>query len=161
MKFLVFKKLKTVVTHICNQLGLVKMSTNGRPSKISKIEAITLSLYKNQSTRATKKSIYEDFKNQLKCSYKTLVVSMNASATTIVRILFWLMRQNKKTQSLVKFTDATDIPVRMKRVVLRHQTDDYEGFSREIARYSVHASQRKRPAYLPEVKPRHQRHYRA
>ena len=122
MKFLVFKKLKTVVTHICNQLGLVKMSTNGRPSKISKIEAITLSLYKNQSTRATKKSIYEDFKNQLKCSYKTLVVSMNASATTIVRILFWLMRQNKKTQSLVKFTDATDIPVCLKKNADRHKT---------------------------------------
>jgi transposase len=122
MKFLVFEKLKAVVTHICNHLGLVKMSTNGRPNKINTVEAITLSLYKNQSTRSTKKSVYADFKNKLKCSYKTLVVSMNAVATRIVRILFWLMRQNRTTQDLVKFTDATDIPVCLKKNADDHKT---------------------------------------
>jgi hypothetical protein len=122
MKFLTFEKLKAVVTHICNQLGLVKMSTNGRPNKISTIDSITFSLYKNQSTRSTKKSVYEDFKNKLKCSYKTLVVSMNAVAIKIVRILFWLMRQNKQSQHLVKFTDATDIPVCLKKNADDHKT---------------------------------------
>ena len=109
------------------------MSRNGRPSKISKIDAITLSLYKSQSTRATKKSVYEDFKNKLKCSYKTLVVSMNASASAIVRILFSLIRQNKKMQSLIKFTDATDIPVCLKKNADNHKTMAH--FS-EIARSS-------------------------
>lgn len=122
MKFLVFEKLKAVVTHICNQLGLVKMSTNGRPNKISTIDSITLSLYKNQSTRSTKKSVYEDFKNKLKCSYKTLVVSMNAATTSIARILFWLMRQNKKNQHLVKYTDSTDLPVCLKKNADDHKT---------------------------------------
>lgn len=121
MKFLVFNKLKTNVTRICNLLGLVKMSVTGRPPKISTVDAITLSLYKSQSTRSTKKSIYEDFKNQLKCSYKTLVVSMNAATPAIVRILFWLMRQNRKTQDLVKFTDSTDIPVCLKKNLDKHQ----------------------------------------
>lgn len=124
MKFLSFEKLKAVVTHICNHLGLVKMSTNGRPNKISTIDSITFSLYKSKSTRATKKSIYEDFKNKLNCSYKTLVVSMNAAAVKIARILFWLMRQNKngKRQHLVKFTDATDIPVCLKKNADKHKT---------------------------------------
>lgn len=122
MKFLVFEKLKAVVTHICNQLGLAKMSANGRPAKISVPDAITLSLYKNQSTRSTKKSIYEDFKNKLKCSYKTLVVSMNAAISKIILILFWLMRQNKKHQHLVKYTDSTDIPVCLKKNADDHKT---------------------------------------
>jgi Transposase DDE domain len=122
MKFLVFEKLKAVVTHICNQLGLVKVSTNGRPQKISTIDSITLSLYKNQSTRSTKKSVYEDFKTKLKCSYKTLVVSMNAAAGKIARILFWLMRQNRKSQHVVKYTDATDIPVCLKKNADDHKT---------------------------------------
>lgn len=124
MKFLMFEKLKAVVTHLCNRLGLVKMSTNGRPNKISTIDAITLSLYKNQSTRSTKKSVFEDFKNKLKCSYKTLVVSMNVVAIKIVRILFWLMRQNKNSnhQNLVKYTDSTDIPVCLKKNADDHKT---------------------------------------
>jgi transposase len=97
-------------------------STNGRPRKISKVDAMTLSLYQHQSTRATKKSVYEDFKEELKCSYKTLVVSMNASALMCLRLLFIIMRLDKKNQHLVKYTDATDIPVCLKKNGDRHKT---------------------------------------
>jgi hypothetical protein len=133
MKFLIYEKLKAVVTHIAQQLRLVKMSTNGRPSKIPIIDAITLSLYKNQSTRSTKKSLYEDFKTKLKCSYKTLVISMNKVATKIAIILYWLIRQNRKHQSLIKYTDSTDIPVCLKKNADRHKT---MAFFSEIARSS-------------------------
>src|SRR3990167_8162644 len=123
MEISIFKKLKAVVTQLSHQFNLVnETSTKGRPKKISPIDAMTLSLYQHQSTRATKKSVYEDFKEELKCSYKTLVVSMNLSALACLRLLFIIMRLCKKTQHLVKYTDATDIPVCLKKNADSHKT---------------------------------------
>jgi len=118
-----FKKLKAVVTQLSHQFRLVdETSASGRPRKISRINAITLSLYQHKSTRATKKSVYEDFKETLKCSYKTLIVSMNASALLCLRLIFIIMRLGKKRQHLVKYTDATDIPVCLKKNADSHKT---------------------------------------
>jgi hypothetical protein len=118
-----FKKLKAIVAQLSHQYRLVKETpTSGRPRKISQVDAITLSLYQHESTRATKKSVYEDFKEALKCSYKTLVVSMNASALLCLRLIFIIMRLGKKHQHLVKYTDATDIPVCLKKNADSHKT---------------------------------------
>lgn len=118
-----FKKLKATVTQLSHQYRLVKeTSTSGRPRKISQIDAITLSLYQHESSRATKKSVYEDFKEELKCSYKTLVVSMNASALLCLRLIFIIMRLGKKYGHLVKYTDATDIPVCLRKNADSHKT---------------------------------------
>lgn len=118
-----YRKLRAVVTQVSHQFRLVpKMSTSGRPRKISHIDAITLSLYQHASTRATKKSVYDDFKVVLKCSYKTLVVSMNKSALPCLRLIYLLMRSNRKKQHLVKYTDATDIPVCLKKNMDSHRT---------------------------------------
>lgn len=133
MKIQIFEKLKAVVTRIVSHLKLAQTPANGRPRKISVINAVTLSLYRNQSTRATKKSVYDDFKEILKCSYKTLVESINKAATTIAIILFFIMRQNRKNQDLIKFTDATDIPVCLRKNADKHKTMAH--FS-EIARSS-------------------------
>ena len=134
MKLLTFKKLKAVVARICQHFRLVKeTSTTGRPKKIAPLDALTLSLYQHQSTRATKKSLYEDFKTELKCSYKTLVVSINASAVLCLRLLYLIMHLNRKHQPLVKYTDATDIPVCLKKNVDSHKT--MAAFS-ELARSS-------------------------
>lgn len=123
MHSLLFKKLKTVITQLSHRFSLVKeTSTKGRPRKISPIDAMTLSLYQHQSTRATKKSVYDDFKEVLKCSYKTLVVSMNASALLCLRLIMIIMRFNRKFQHLVKYTDSTDIPVCLKKNADSHQT---------------------------------------
>jgi len=123
MELLSFKKLRAVVTRFCHHFRLVKKtSTTGRPKKIPPVDALTLSLYQHQSTRATKKSIYEDFKDILKCSYKTLVVSLNASAALCVKILFLIMRLGRRQQHLVKYTDSTDIPVCLKKNADSHQT---------------------------------------
>lgn len=120
---MLFKKLKAVVTQLNHQFRLVtKTSTIGRPKKISAIDAMTLSLYQHQSTRATKKSVYEDFKEVLKCSYKTLVVSMNASALLCLRLIFIIMRLNRKFRHLIKYTDSTDIPVCLKKNADEHRT---------------------------------------
>ena len=122
MEMLIFKKLQAVVTQLCTQFRLVvETPTTGRPKKISAIDAMTLSLYQHTSTRATKKSVYDDFKGALNCSYKTLVVSMNASALLCLRLIFIIMRLGKKCQHLVKYTDSTDIPV-----CLRKNADDHK-----------------------------------
>ncbi len=123
MEFSSFKQLQAVVTQVSHEFRLVsEMSTSGRPRKISQIDAIALSLYQHQSTRATKKSVYEDFKTVLKCSYKTLVVSMNKSAVLCLRLIGIIMRFNKQHQHLVKYTDSTDIPVCLKKNADSHQT---------------------------------------
>lgn len=120
----VFKQIKAVVTQITRQFSLVnnETPTSGRPRKISQIDAVALALYQHKSTRATKKSVYEDFKHALGCSYKTLVVSMNRAMITCTRILFILMRMNKQYDHLVKYTDATDIPVCLKKNADSHKT---------------------------------------
>lgn len=124
MEILIFKKLKAVVTQLSHKLELVKSetSTSGRPRKISPIDAITFALYQHMSTRATKKSVYDDFKEMLQCSYKTLVVSMNAAALYCTRLLFLIMRLGRKYQHLVKYTDSTDIPVCLKKNADEHKT---------------------------------------
>ena len=123
MHSLLFKKLKAVVTQIVSRFRLVvETPTSGRPRKISPIDAMTLSLYQHQSTRATKKSVYEDFKEVLQCSYKTLVVSMNRSALLCLRLICIIMRWNRKYQHLVKYTDSTDVPVCLKKNADEHRT---------------------------------------
>jgi len=120
---MIFKKLKHLVTQLFYHYRLVKETpTSGRPKKIPAIDAVTLALYQHRSTRLTKKSVYEDFKAVLKCSYKTLVVSMNAAALTCLRLLYIIMRLGKKHERLVKYTDSTDIPVCLKKNADSHQT---------------------------------------
>lgn len=120
---IIFRKLKLIVTQICNQFKLVKETpTGGRPKKIKDIDAVTLALYQHQSTRLTKKSIHDDFKDILKCSYKTVVVSINKAATICLRILNLIMRFNKEHSHPIKYTDATDIPVCLKKNADSHKT---------------------------------------
>lgn len=129
----IFTQLKTIVTQLSRQFSLVNSETptSGRPRKISQIDAIVFALYQHTSTRATKKSVYEDFKHVLKCSYKTLVVSINKAMLACMRILFIILRTNRQYQHLVKYTDATDIPVCLRKNADSHKT--MKDFS-EIAR---------------------------
>lgn len=120
----VFNELQTIVTQLAHRYRLVKpeTSTNGRPRKIAPLDALTLAVYQHQSTRATKKSVYEDFKDVLKCSYKTLVVSMNSAAVLCLRLIYLIMRLGERYQHLVKYTDATDLPVCLKKNADSHKT---------------------------------------
>lgn len=120
----IFKTLKHIVTHFCQKFKLTKQEAHpkGRPPALSQEDALTLALYQHRSTRATKKSVYEDFKETLRCSYKTLVVSMNRMAVLGLRLLFILMRLGRKQAHLVKYTDATDLPVCLKKNADDHQT---------------------------------------
>jgi hypothetical protein len=128
----IYTKLKSIVTHLCQTFKLfAETPKTGRPQKITQCDALVLALYQHQSTRLTKKSVYEDFKTILKCSYKTLVVSMNKAGLASLRLLFIIMRLGKKHAHLIKYTDSTDIPVCLKKNADSHKTmQGLAGFGR-------------------------------
>lgn len=133
MKFSLFENLKHTVTRILSifKLAVPEASATGRPLKITPINALTFALYQHRSTRSTKKSVYEDFKAVLQCSYKTFVVSINRVALLSLRILVLLMQLNKPQAHPVKYTDATDIPVCLKKNADSHKTmQDLAAFGR-------------------------------
>ncbi len=98
-----------------------KKNPQGRPWKIANEEALTLALYQHASTRATKKSLYDDCKEFLNCSYKTLVVAINRAAIFAIKIIAIMMRLGKKYGHIVKATDATDLPVCLKKNADKHR----------------------------------------
>ena len=116
-------KIKSIITQLSEKYQLFpEMPKSGRPRKINNVDALTLALYQHESTRATKKSLYEDFKEILNCSYKTLVVWMNKSVEAALRLLNISMAEGKGDAHLVKYTDATDIPVCLKKNGDSHKT---------------------------------------
>ncbi len=118
----IFNSLKHIVTQLANKLKFFEVNNTGRPLAINQIDALTFALYKQRSTRATKKSVYDDFNLNEVCSYKTFVVSINRMGLVALHILFYLMRMNRGDQHLVKFTDATDIPVCLLKNSKHHRT---------------------------------------
>lgn len=123
MTLSILTNLKRIVTHISIAYNLnTSVAPTGRPRKISIIDALTLALYQHTSTRGTKISVYRDLKNVLHCSYKTLVVSMNNSAVLAKKILSILMNVFAKEAHPIKYTDATDIPVCLKKNMDKHKT---------------------------------------
>lgn len=123
MTLQVYQFLKDKVNFICEKLKLSKYeNTTGRKLKIGISQAITLALYKQTQGIATKKSIWRDFKKILKCSYKTLVVSINRWAPLALLVLRVLFRSNRQNSHLVKHTDSTDIPVCLNKNAYHHET---------------------------------------
>src|SRR3989338_7404055 len=112
MMLTIYENLKRRVAHLVKVFKLdCTPASTGRTRKVSKLDGLTLALYQHTSTRATKKSVWQDFRQRLKCSYKTLVVAMNEAGRLVLLILFRLMRLNKQLAHHVKYTDATDLPV--------------------------------------------------
>lgn len=123
MKPKIFQNLNHIVTYISKKLNLFPQAKKeGRPLSIKQEDALTLVLYKQQSTRATKKSVYDDFGLESVCSYKTFVVSINRMTIYALRILFYIMQMNRKDSHLIKYTDATDIPVCLAKNGGKHKT---------------------------------------
>lgn len=130
MRLVIYDNLKRIVTHIARTFNLnISAAPTGRPRKIPIIDATALALYQHRSTRETKISVYRDLKNSLRCSYKTLVVSMNASAVLAKQILEILMSMFAQNAHPIKYTDATDIPVCLKKNADKHKTmKDFSDF---------------------------------
>src|SRR3989338_3845830 len=119
----VYNEFKQKVKFFYSKLKLIKYEkTKGRKLSIGIVDTITLALYKQASTRQTKKSLWNDFKNQLRCSYKTLVVNINRFFLLALVILLQILRSNRKGAHLIKHTDATDIPVCLNKNARYHKT---------------------------------------
>lgn len=130
MKLLILENLKRSITYIVNTCKIkLPVAPTGRPRKITELDSLTLALYQHTSARVTKRSLYEDLKAILRCSYKTLVVSINKAGLLALRILHLLMRLNKHEAHPVKYTDATDVPVCLKKNADSHKTmRSFSGF---------------------------------
>jgi hypothetical protein len=125
-----FYTIKDKITQLVN-LGKLKFPSKshpqGRPLKIENVDALALALYQHSSTRATKKSVYDDFEDLLACSYKTLVMAINRAGIMAAKLLFLVMGNGKKNAHIVKMTDATDLPVCLKKNADKHRT--MQGFA--------------------------------
>ena len=118
----ILKNLKHIVTYIGNKLKLFEVNKTGRPLAINPADALAFALYQHRSTRSTKKSMYDDFGMERVCTYKTFVVAINRAGPRALRILFWLMRMGRKDAHLLKYTDATGVPVCLAKNGKRHRT---------------------------------------
>jgi hypothetical protein len=121
----ILQTIKQKITHIVSAFHLNlnhKSHPQGRHLKIKNEDALALALYRHASTRVTKKSVWDDFKGTFRCSYKTLVASINRVAIWSMKILFLIMRLGKKYGHIVKCTDATDLPVCLKKNADSHCT---------------------------------------
>jgi len=119
----IFKNLSYIVTLLIQRFKIsVPKAKTGRPRKLLLINALVFALYQHRSTRLTKKSVYEDFKQTIRCSYNRFVVAINEVSQIAMKILFILMRLSKKNSDLIKYTDSTDIPVCLRKNGKRHKT---------------------------------------
>lgn len=117
----VYNTLQNKVTEIYQQLNLKRYEkTKGRKLKISIIDSISLSLFKQKQNVVTKKSLFEMIEPV--CSYKTFVVSLNAAVKLAAIILSVLLKLNQKDTHLIKHHDSTDIPVCQLRKSKGHKT---------------------------------------
>lgn len=119
----VYNELKQKVNFFYQKLNLFKYEkTKGRKLAIPIIDTITLALYRQASARATKKSLWNDFKKTLKCSYKTLVVNLNKCVLLCLGILHRILSSHKFHSHIIKHTDSTDIPVCLNKNAKNHKT---------------------------------------
>lgn len=122
MTSLVFDKIKQKVSFLSKQLNFDKYKkTTGRKLAIPLENILTLALYKQKQNIATKKAIFNDFKNQLKCSYKTLVVNLNRWYFLALIIFVLMLKINCSNAHLIKHIDSTDLPVCLFKNAHAHQ----------------------------------------
>ncbi len=118
-----YKKLAIKADAVLKQLHLLdKPNKSGRPLSIPIKEAVTLALYWHTSGRTTKKSVYDDFKEHLHCTYKTLVIAINRQCWIIAYILMKLFRLNHSGAHPVKHVDSTPLPVCKVKNAKHHKT---------------------------------------
>src|SRR3989338_931447 len=119
----IYNTLRNVVSKVYHKLNLEKYETpKGRKEIISNIDALTLTLFKQSHGIATKKSLFEIIAP--KCSYKTLVVSINRTLEILKRIITYLTITNRAGSHIVKHVDSTDLPVSNKKIKISQNNEN-------------------------------------
>ena len=117
----IYRTLKTIVTQIFNVLKLKEREhPKGRKPTLSNIEAATCAILKQKQNIATKKLLWEILEPPL--SYQKFVDAINRVAPYLMRIIAALLSLARRNPHLIKFTDATDIPVCLPKNTKRHKT---------------------------------------
>ena len=116
-----FSNILTKVKFFYKQLKLKIEKSTGRPLAIKPENIIALSVFKHQNGIPTKKSIWKIFKENLRCSYKTLCVNMNRLSIYALLILKSILNWNQKYSHQIKHTDSTDIPVCLNKNAKKHK----------------------------------------
>lgn len=120
---LLYNGLQKVVQFFSNKLHLSNYENKtGRKLKINIENTIALALYHKSGGANTKKFLFKSFNLKKTCSYKTLVVSLNRCAPLAMKILFLVMRMNRKDQHLIKHIDSSEIPVCLFKNANAHRT---------------------------------------
>ena len=97
-----------------------KHHPKGRKPILTNTEAVTCVILKQQQNIATKKSLYQIVEAPL--SYNRFVATLNRTAEYLGRIITAMMRLLNRRSQLLKFTDATDIPVCLNKNGKAHRT---------------------------------------
>lgn len=117
----IYDTLKNAVQKVYHFLHLEKHeSTTGRSLAISIVDSITLSLFKQKQNVATKQSLFEMVKPN--CTYKTFVEAINRAGAYLMLFIALIMKTNRQSAHLIKFTDSTDLPVCLLKNAKHHRT---------------------------------------
>ena len=114
------KALVSLFLPYCNLKEFLKKT--GRKLALPIIEILSLSLFWHLQGIVTKKSVYDLLSLKSFCSYKTFVVNINRLAPIALQIIGLVIAHNRKLAHVIKFTDATDIPVCLLKNVDHHKT---------------------------------------
>jgi hypothetical protein len=114
------KALVSLFLPYCNLKEFLKKT--GRKLALPIIETLSLSLFWHLQGIVTKKSVYDLLSLKSFCSYKTFVVSVNRFTPIALQIIALILKRNRQFSHVIKFTDATDIPVCLMKNVDHHKT---------------------------------------
>jgi hypothetical protein len=117
----IYDKLNTIVSQIFRTLKFKEREhSKGRKPILKNSEAVTAVILWRRQNIGSKKSLYEILEPPM--SYNRFVVAMNKTAKCLATIIAAVISFLRKNAHIVKFTDATDIPVCMNKNAGNHKT---------------------------------------
>lgn len=117
----IYHNLKTIVSRLCQTLKINEREhPKGRKPTLTNSESITCAILWRKQNVGSKKSFYEIIEPP--CSYNRFVVNLLRVAPYLAAIIAALLRYFKEHAHLIKFTDATDIPVCLNKNGTHHRT---------------------------------------
>ena len=116
-----YHNLNNIVSKIFSSLKLPDRDRRkGRKPALTNTELVTATLFKQKQNIVTIKSLFEILEPDI--SYQKFVEGLNRIAPYLARITAALLNLARKTSSLIKFTDATDLPVCLNKNANHHKT---------------------------------------
>lgn len=117
----IYHTLKTIVSRLCNSLKINEREhPKGRRPSLTNSESLTCAVLKQRQNISSVKSLYEILEPP--CSYNRFVVNLLRVAPYLAAVITALLHYFGTHAHLVKFTDATDIPVCLNKNARHHRT---------------------------------------